>query len=109
MFKNPFSFEGRIRRTEYGLSLLSSAVGRVALVMMFSGSAQGENVGPIYFILQLPVLWFMFAQGCKRCHDVGLSGWYQLIPFFPLYLIFGEGKTSENKYGVNPKLKPSNF
>jgi uncharacterized membrane protein YhaH (DUF805 family) len=109
MFSNPFSFEGRIRRTEYGLSLLIAAVGRVALVMMLLGAARGENVGPFYFILQLPILWFMFAQGAKRCHDVGLNGWYQLIPFFPLYLIFGDGHSSENEYGVNPKIKPSNF
>ena len=54
-------------------------------------------------IVLIPSAWFSFAQGAKRCHDVGLSGWYQLIPFFTIYLIFAEGKYGPNKYGDNPK------
>lgn len=109
MFKNPFSFEGRIRRTEYGLSILIFAAGRVALAMILAGASSGGDISPIFFILQIPFLWFFWAQGAKRCHDVGWNGWMQLIPFVPLYLIFGGGEAGVNKYGENPKMVSDNF
>jgi uncharacterized membrane protein YhaH (DUF805 family) len=110
MFKAPFSFEGRIRRTEYGLSLIISAVVRVIIasivVGMTSGSSDRSGTFVMSLIFSIPILWFMFAQGAKRCHDVGMTGWLQLIPLFPLYLIFAEGEKGSNKYGEDPKSKP---
>jgi hypothetical protein len=38
-----------------------------------------------------------------------MSGWYQLIPFFPLYMIFASGEENSNKYGENPKVESQNF
>jgi uncharacterized membrane protein YhaH (DUF805 family) len=105
MFQNPFSFEGRIRRTEYGLSILILVVGRIILATLLAASSSGQDVSFLFFVLQIPFLWFIWAQGAKRCHDVGMSGWYQLIPFFPLYLIFGSGESGSNKYGEDPKAK----
>ena len=109
MFKNPFSFEGRIRRTEYGLSFIILAVGRVALGMILFGASSGQDLSAIYYVLQIPLLWFFWAQGAKRCHDVGWNGWLQLIPLVPLYLIFGEGETGTNKYGEDPKNQSEKF
>ena len=109
MFKNPFSFEGRIRRTEFGLSFIILVVGRVALAMLLAGVSSGQDISPIYFLLQIPLLWFFWAQGAKRCHDVGWNGWCQLIPFVPLYLIFGGGANGINEYGIDPKMKSENF
>lgn len=111
MFQNSFSFEGRIRRTEYGLSFLILVFARLLTsVLAFGiGGNNTEYVMLIYYVLQIPVLWFFWAQGAKRCHDLGLSGWYQIIPFFPLYMIFAPGKEEANEYGVNPKLKTVNF
>ena len=107
MFNNIFSFEGRIRRTEYGISFIILVLARVIISFMLLSS--GENIEVIFFILMLPVRIFFFAQGAKRCHDVNLSGWYQLIPFMPLYLIFGEGNADTNRFGSNPKLETVNF
>ena len=75
--------------------------------MLFSSG--GESVNVAFFILMLPVRILFFAQGAKRCHDVGISGWFQLIPLMPLYLIFGNGVEGSNKYGENPKLQTVNF
>ena len=108
MFKNPFSFEGRIRRTEYGLSLIAAAAGRVFVTMILASGNQ-EGLGFLNLLFQVPFLWFFWAQGAKRCHDVGINGWYQLIPFCPLYLIFASGEEGSNEYGENPKVENQNF
>ncbi len=45
----------------------------------------------------------LLNQGKKRCNDIGVSGWYQIIPFCIFVLIFKDGEQGENKYGPNPK------
>ncbi|MBA4852639.1 DUF805 domain-containing protein [Emticicia sp. BO119] len=99
MFQAPFSFDGRIRRTEYGLSYV------VYMVVIFFIALILPNTGAeiITLILYIPLVWFMLAQGAKRCHDVGNSGWYQIIPFYFLWLLFQDGEAGENGYGLNPK------
>ncbi len=100
MFKNPFSFDGRIRRSEYGLSLIIYVLG--ALVVGFIVGATGTSPTLLYLLL-IPLYWFMIAQGAKRCHDLGNNGWWQLIPFYGLGMLFLKGDEENNKYGINPK------
>jgi uncharacterized membrane protein YhaH (DUF805 family) len=50
-----------------------------------------------------PAYWFVIAQGTKRCHDRDNSGWYQIIPFYGLWMLFGDSNYGENDYGFNPK------
>jgi hypothetical protein len=103
MFKAPFSFEGRIRRLEYGLTIIiATAANFIAQVISLILAGQKYYFIPYLFFLPFYV-WFVWAQGAKRCHDVGNSGWYQLIPFYPIYLIFGEGDYGSNQYGKDPK------
>jgi uncharacterized membrane protein YhaH (DUF805 family) len=101
MFEKPFSFEGRIRRTEYGLSMLFYSIAYVFL-MIFIESA-GEAAIILTMIFLIPGLWFIWAQGAKRCHDLGNSGWFQLIPFYGLLMMFQDSQAGINKYGENPK------
>lgn len=100
MFKNPFSFEGRIRRTEYGLSLIFYAIAS-GIINTLIEESRGEAA--ILLLGYGPMLWFLWAQGAKRCHDVGNSGWWQLIPLYSLWLIFQDGQPGQNQYGYNPK------
>ena len=106
MFKNPFSFSGRIRRTEYGLSYLIY----VAVLFTFIWATEGTGtIGSfIYVGVYLGLLWFLLAQGAKRCHDLGNSGFYLLIPFYVLYMLFADGKNGTNSYGPNPKAPNEN-
>lgn len=99
MFKNPFSFKGRIRRLEYGLSYLIY-LGSIFIIAMLMELTPGAN---ILGILVLPLIWFMLAQGAKRCHDRGNSGIYQIIPLYGLWMIFADSDYGDNKYGPNPK------
>jgi len=98
MFKKPLSISGRIRRTEYALSFVVYAtILIVATMSILSG-------GSMLFLLAYPILgWFGIAQNAKRCHDRGNSGWYQFIPFYVLWMLFGGSEPGTNKYGPNPK------
>lgn len=107
MFNNPFSFNGRIRRAEFGLSyilvfVLFFLVG--ILAAMLSGGNE-DTIDIISIVLIIPIYWFLFAQGAKRCHDIGHSGWWQLIPLYYLWMLFEDGDIYENEYGMSPKYK----
>jgi uncharacterized membrane protein YhaH (DUF805 family) len=97
MFKAPFSFEGRIRRTEYGITMIIYAFIYVFIIFM------AESNGTFIYILVIPTLWFIWAQGAKRCHDLGKSGMWQIIPFYALWMLFADGEHGLNEYGYNPK------
>ena len=97
MFQSPFSFTGRIRRLEYGLSYIISYF----LLSFASGLFFNEPL-PLILVLGTYV-WFNIAQAAKRCHDRGNTGWFQLIPFYGLWMLFGDGEIGDNRYGSNPK------
>lgn len=101
MFSQSFSFKGRIRRLEYGLSYIIYSVWYgIISVAVEEESVVGSIICLITFV---PAIWFMLAQGCKRCHDRDNSGWYQIIPFYFLWMLFADGDVGDNDYGPNPK------
>ena|SRR3569833_2835054 len=100
MFKNIFSFNGRIRRTEFGISYIIYFV--IYLIMLYIQNAERELA--IFILLGfISLIWFLWAQGAKRCHDIGKSGWWQIIPFYFLWMLFQDGYPGENEYGDDPK------
>lgn len=101
MFEKSFSFKGRIRRSEYGISFIIYFV--LNLIISAFTEAGGEEAIIFSLLFTIPNLWFFWAQGAKRCHDLGKSGWFQIIPFYVLWMIFQEGEVGVNKYGDNPK------
>lgn len=100
MFNRPFSFKGRIRRLEYALSYLTYLV----LVALISFILEESGIHILWTLIPFSALLiFILAQGTKRCHDLGNSGFYQLIPFYVLVMLFQEGSSKENTHGPNPK------
>jgi len=103
MFKRVFSFKGRIRCLEYGLSYIIFFIWYI----IFSAITEMRDPNPglvLFAILSIvPAYWFLWAQGAKRCHDRGNSGWYQIIPFYFLVMLFGGSDEGTNEYGSNPK------
>ena len=103
MFSHAFSFAGRIRRLEFGLSFIIYMM--IAVVL-----SAGTEDTPLLVILYIPLLWFWWAQMCKRFHDKGESGLRILMLLIPLYniyvlimLFFEDGEPYENDYGKDPK------
>ena len=101
MFKNPFSFRGRIRRLEYGLSHIIAVI--VLYLVTFLTASMGESAMTLLFFFYIPYIWFLLAQNTKRCHDIGDSGWWQLLPLYGFWLLIQDGQPGPNQYGENPK------
>jgi len=102
MFRNPFSVKGRIRRTEFCLSYLIYIVYYLPMSLLEENEIN-EVFAVIWLLLFIPMIWFLFAQGAKRCHDRDNSGWYQIIPLYIFWMLFAEGDDEENDYGNPPK------
>ena len=80
MFKNPLSFYRRIRRIEYVLSfLMLLVVDGIIAWLIASGKTSMVVVFIIVLIVFMSTVWFILAQGAKRCHDINRSGWWQLF------------------------------
>lgn len=103
MFSRAFLFSGRIRRLEFGLSFI------IYVIIAFLVNVNIDEM-PLIGLLYIPLLWFWWAQLCKRFHDRNLSGMHILTLFIPLYNLyvlfmqfFADGDEYENDYGVDPK------
>lgn len=100
-----FSFEGRITASVFLIRMLLSFLFYIFLTIshmfLFSRTKNYEISAFLSLILMVLYLWFWFAQGAKRCHDLGKSGWWQLIPFYILWMLFQKGDYFKNQYG-NP-------
>ena len=52
-------------------------------------------------LFQLAMLCPLLGIGARRMHDIGKSGWFQIIPLYNLYLWAQPGQKEANKWG-NP-------
>lgn len=100
-FRRPFSFKGRIRRLEWWVSVVIAHIASSLIAAMESNTDLSSN--GIAILLFLLIIWFALAQATKRCHDRGNSGFFMLIPFYGLWMAFGDGDVGQNQYGTNPK------
>ena len=96
--KHYLSFEGRIGRLEYFLTcVVFNAC--YAVLGIFERLISPELFLVLYVLLAIPSFWFLWAQGAKRCHDLGHNGWWQCIPFYVLWMVFAVGLSETNQYG----------
>ncbi len=108
-----FSFQGRIRRSEYWLRFSLPAVAVAVVLSVIDVSLGTDGVLPMIF--NLIILYPSLAINVKRCHDRNRSGWFMLINIIPLvgaiwYLVevgFLRGTPGENRFGPDPVGEPS--
>lgn len=97
MFTNLFSSNGRIGRAEY----FTTVILYIGFVSFLRSVNRHHSI--LLQMAELSLLYILFAQGAKRCHDINNSGWCQLIPFYFLWMVFKEGDNDANDYGISPK------
>lgn len=99
LFERPFSFKGRINRTEMWISWVITALAATFSEFLINSDTLGIAGLIIYFLVWIVLCWFGFAQNAKRCHDLGHNGWWQLIPFYGIWMGFVKGQETTNQYG----------
>lgn len=134
--KQYFDFKGRARRKEYWFFILFNAIFTVVAMVLDNvlGLASKEvRYGPLYGVYFWAMIIPSIAVTTRRLHDIGKSGWMQLVPLvlliitLPLIIILSfklaslffilificeiwllvllvrDGDLNTNRYGANPK------
>ena len=103
------SISGRMNRGAYAQRLLLIMVVSVALNFMAGPFQTPELVLLLIIVASLYMTVYHIGIAARRLHDLGKSGWWQLlslIPFvnlaFALYLLFFKGEEGENRFGPDP-------
>ena len=99
-----FSFNGRVGRKAFWLTCIS-VFGVLAYVfdhgwcLLFWIGRCGLNE-LIFWLFILFCCYVFFSVGVKRCHDLGFSGWYLLIPGILSLCLLIKGEAKDNKWGA---------
>ncbi len=102
-----FSFNGRIGRFAYFATLFGGLFAFFIPILILR--ITGIDVDAAFdnqIMLACYAVWYIFywylslAVGAKRCHDLGHSGWFQLIPFYGFVMLFSSGDCKDNEYGT---------
>ena len=79
-FKNYANFNGRATRSEYWFFILFGilvSIGTVILDLLFFDNS--GTYSPLNSIAAIALIIPQLSAGCRRLHDVGYSGWWQLL------------------------------
>ena len=94
-FKRYATFRGRANKAEYWLWILF-------VVIITSFVVVGWLALPVVVLPTISIT-------TRRLHDVGKSGWWQLllivplVGFYVLYLLMRRGQSGDNRYGFSPE------
>lgn len=99
----PFSFDGRIGRMQFFMTLFVIYV-LWMLLLIIECNWVTEAYMACYSRMLLVVVYFSLyvciAQGVKRCHDIERTGQFLVVPFHVLVLLVKKGQQQDNEYGL---------
>ena len=102
MFANLISFEGRIRRAKFAITLIVCYFVRSFLFIIFDELIVLGNL--LSTITDVFLVLIFFSQSVKRLHDMDQTGWLAILPVYnPILLLFVDGTRGKNQYGEDPK------
>lgn len=94
--KNDYlNFQGRANRPMYWYFILFYVLG--AFIVSIISVATGLQI--LSQIYSLAFLCPQICLGIRRVHDLGMSGWWILVPLYNLYLFCLKGEDKPNTYG----------
>jgi len=101
-----FSAQGRIGRLRYAAYLsAASIVHGIATSVLSAVFAGSPALAVVIWLPFIALVWFSSLTGIKRCHDMGISGWWSVtsfIPFIALAWLFWPGSRDANRFGPPP-------
>lgn len=108
-------FSGRSRRAEFWYFMLFSSLIQLGLFLVdksmgWTYVTETADHGLLSTAALLVLLLPGFSVGTRRLHDIGKSGWWQLLILLPVLGILiliafwvRDGHAGQNAYGINPK------
>lgn len=103
-------FDGRARRQEYWMFVLINSLISIGLLIVDRIVFGSDGVGLLRGLYSLGVFIPTIAVTTRRLHDIGKSGWMQLVALIPLIGVIWllvlectEGDNGANQYGQDPK------
>ena len=101
---NYAKFDGRASRSEYWWFYLAIVIVSIPISIIDIVIFGFENDSPACFswLFNLAIILPLIAVSIRRMHDLGKSGWYNLIPFYNIFLLASEGESVPNIYGTVP-------
>ena len=98
-------FGGRSSRREYFMFFLISFVIAFALSFILGIIKAVSNIDIMFIggIYQNALLVPSLALAIRRIHDTDKSGWFVLVPFYNVVLLFISGTPGTNRFGTDPK------
>jgi uncharacterized membrane protein YhaH (DUF805 family) len=101
-------FEGRAGRAEYWYFVLANMI--ASIIVGIIGSILHDRSNAISNLYSLVLFIPSLSVGSRRLHDIGKSGWWQLLCLLPvigwiwLIIYFVEdSQIGKNEYGPHPK------
>jgi len=105
------TFAGRARRTEFWYFTLINMIVSIVIGIIDGDFDEFSKLSLIFSVVTfLPSI----AVGARRLHDIGRTGWWQLLWFVPIIgwivvIVFfaTKGDVGDNQYGPDPKAVPA--
>lgn len=105
-YHSVWSFNGRVGRLSYFAALFGGLFAffiPIIFLRIIGVDVDTAFNSPIiifcYAIFYIADWYISLTVGAKRCHDLGHSGWFQLIPFYGFVMLFSSGDGDDNEYG----------
>ena len=105
-YHSVWSFNGRVGRLAYFAVLFGGLFAffiPIIFLRIIGVDVDTAFDSPIiiscYAIFYIAYWYVSLTVGAKRCHDLGHSGWFQLIPFYGIVMLFSSGDGDDNEYG----------
>ena len=93
-----FSFEGRVDRSSYWITIIGLFFAELIPSAIVAASLNEASV-TLLMLYSIFINYIALSVGAKRCHDLGVSGWYQMIPLYVLVMLFSESSDKGDRYG----------